>query len=115
MKKECKFQFIIDFGRDLTLEEAQQVLEKALTRRHRFFSTGKINIEDVGMASDMILGVFLSQKDVELLHKRAEYERGYERVSIGQLAKAIIQKSLSEWEREESECIIKEGTKKQNR
>lgn len=98
MKKERKFIFKIDLGQDLTLEEAQQVLEKALTRRRLFPSSEKISIEDVGIASDRYLIVFLPQKDVELLRKRAEWESGYERVSIGQLAIAIIQRSLSEWE-----------------
>lgn len=100
MKKERKFIFKIEFNRDLTLGEAQQLLEKTLTRRHLFSSSEKINIEDVGMASDNHLNVFLPQKDLELLRERAEWESVYDRVSIGQVARAIIQKSLSEWEGE---------------
>lgn len=111
-KTSSKFHFTIDFGEDLTLEQAEQHLERALARRERYLfpSTSKTKIEDVGIASDRILQVYLPQKDFELLSKRAAYEGNH----LGVLAGEIIQKSLSEWEKE-AKCLkvwIKEQQKR---
>ena len=97
-KTSSKFHFVIDFGEDLTLEQAEQKLERALARRERYLfpSTSKTKIEDVGIASDRILQVYLSQKELDLLWKRTRYEGNY----LGRLAREIIQKSLNEWEKE---------------
>ena len=87
-KTSSKFHFVIDFGEDLTLEQAEQYL--------KILVGTLIKIEDVGIASDRILQVYLPQKELELLHKRVLKEETY----LGVLARKIIQKSLNEWEKE---------------
>ena len=98
--KSSKFHFIIDFGEDLTLEEAEQHLESALAQIRYLPSLkpvfGTMKIEDVGIASDRILEIYLTQKEFELLWERAKDEGDY----LGSVARKIIQKSLSEWEKE---------------
>jgi hypothetical protein len=94
--KSSKFHFIIDFGEDLTLEEAEQYFEKALAGQVLFSPLEKMKIEDVGIAMDRVLEVYLAQKEFELLHKRVKYEETY----LGVLVRKIIQKSLNEWEKE---------------
>ena len=92
-KNSSKFHFVIDFGEDLTLEQAEQHLKVVLKNRFLFPS---LIIEDAGIASDRILQVYLSPKDFDLLWKRTRYEGNY----LGRLAREIIQKSLNEWEKE---------------
>ena len=94
--KSSKFHFIIDFGEDLTLEQAEQHLKVVLKNRFLFPS---LVIEDAGIASDRILQVYLPQKDFEMFCKRAEYEE----IHLGVLAGEIIQKSLSKWVKEGGE------------
>ena len=73
-KKSSKFHFIIDFGEDITLEQAEGHLDKALARRerHLFPSSEKTKIEDAGIASDRIY--LLKKKDItrEDMRKVAE-------------------------------------------
>ena len=89
-KKSSKFYFIIDFGEDLTREQVEQHLKIALN----LFPS--LIVEEVGIATDRVLQVYLPQKDFELLNKRAEHEGDY----LASVARKIIQKSLSEWEKE---------------
>ena len=96
-KTSSKFHFVIDFGQDLTLEQAEQRLGKALASQ-QLSPSPTMKIEDVGIASDRILEVYLAQKEFESLHKRAKYEETY----LGVLVRKIIQKSLSEWEKEKN-------------
>ena len=99
--KSSKFHFVIDFGEDLTLEQAEQHLESALAQIRHLSSLkpifGTMKIEEVGIVTDRVLQVYLPQKDFELLHKRAEHEGDY----LGSVARKIIQKSLSEGGKEE--------------
>ena len=89
-KNSSKFHFTIDFGEDLTLEQAEQYLKSPLAET-------LIKIEDVGIATDRLLEIHVTPKESELLYKRAIYEETY----IGALVEKIIQKSLNEWEKEE--------------
>ena len=87
-KNSSKFHFVIDFGEDLTLEQAEQYL--------KILVGTLIKIEDVGIATDRLLAIHVTPKESELLYKRAIYEETY----LGVLVRKIIQKSLNEWEKE---------------